>query len=145
MQDLKYIILKERIKKGVFHMKRSDEMIALATLYNKINAKYPNKEATARVFKEKAKELSSKGAISTEAVKDAFYCFIPEEREKQIQAIKDSVQKSEKGYSSKQAADRIESLIDEVLSDDIRRNSFGAPYEPDPCIGGRGCSSRSPC
>ena len=126
-------------------MKKSDEMIALGTLYNKINAKYPNKEATNRVFKEKALELANKGAISKEAVKDAFYCFIPEEREKQISEIKNSVQKSEKGYSSKQAADRIESLIDQVLSDDIRRNSVGAPYEPDPCSGGRSSVGRSPC
>lgn len=124
---------------------KADDMIALGTLYNKINAKYQNKEAIARVFKEKANILVKKGAVSAESVKDALYCFIPEEREKQIQEIKDSVQKSEKGYSSKQAADRIESLIDEVLSDNIRRNSIGASYEPDPCIGGRGCSSRSPC
>ena len=126
-------------------MKKSDEMIALGTLYNKINAKYPSKEATNRVFKEKALELASKNAISKEAVKDALYCFVPEEREKQINEIKGSVQKSEKGYSSKQAADRIESLIDQVLSDDIRRTSSGAPYEPDPCTSSRASYGRSPC
>ena len=124
-------------------MKKPDEMIALATLYNKISEKYPNRDATARVFKEKAKELVNLGAVSSEAVKDALYCFIPSEREKQIEQIKSTVQKSKNGYSSKQARDRVESLIDKVLSDDVQRNCAGVPYTPDPCIGGGG--SRSSC
>lgn len=124
-------------------MKKPDEMIALATLYNKINEKYPNRDATVRVFKEKARELVNLGAISSEAMKDALYCFVPSEREMQIEQIKKSVQKSKNGYSSKQAGERVESLIDKVLSDDVQRNSIGVPYTPDPCIGGGG--SRSSC
>ena len=123
-------------------MKRTDEMIALCTLYNKLDAKYSNKTTVERTFREKAKELIAHGAVSTEAVKDALYCFVPSEREKQIKAYRKEGQTKDRGYSSQSAADKFDSLIDEVLSDDAPSNiSFSS--NSDPCS--RSGGGRSSC
>ena len=114
-------------------MQKSDEMIALGTLYNKIRQSYPMQEGTERVFKEKVRELAKSGAISKESAQDALYCFIPSERIKQIEEYKKIGQTKNKGYSSQSTAEKVESLIDQILSDDIKRNRDGTPYEPDPC------------
>ena len=71
-------------------MRKSDEMIALGTLYNKICERNPSVSANiTEIFKEKAQELIRRGNISEQSVKDALYCFFPNEREKQIAEYKE--------------------------------------------------------
>lgn len=125
-------------------MQKTDEMIALATLYNKISDKYTSIRTRESTFKTKVEELVSKGIVSTEAGKDALYCFIPAERASQIDEYKENTQNKESPYSSLSVAKRFEDLIDEVLSDTPSFNLGRSSLISDPCTG-CGPISRSSC
>jgi hypothetical protein len=126
-------------------MKKSDEMIALSTLYNKICELNPSVSANiADIFKEKSTELIRRGNISEQSVKDALYCLFPNEREKQIQEYKkQGREEAEPMYSSKTTSKKMHSLIDEILSNNTSYSSISSSRTYDPCSGGT--CSRSSC
>lgn len=118
-------------------MRKSDEMIALSTLYNKICERNPSVSSNiADIFKDKATELVKRGNISEQSVKDALYCFFSDERNKQIQEYKQQGRAEETIYSSKTTSTKMNSLIDEVLSDSMSYSSFHSSRTADPCSGG---------
>ena len=132
------------------HMKRTDEIIFVLSLYNKLSDKYPNMDDSSlkEILKSSLKSAKTRGiSISEDSIKKSLILLFDDERKKAIKLIKTSAieeYKKEENkakrahsqpYSQKEDGEKLGKLIDIILSDDsvVSQLKSKREPEPDPC------------
>ena len=134
-------------------MKKSDEMIFVLSLYNKISDQNPNLSQGLILNKLNAacEKLISAGEIKRETYQDCVYALFPKEREKQIKEYKQQgadekmTSLTASPYSAGVNANDINKMVDDILNDKpvTLPSSSSFSIDSDPC--GRPCYGRSHC
>lgn len=129
-------------------MKKSDEMIFVLSLYNKISDQNPSlsEKDVFKKLKSVCEKLIRENEIKFESYQDCIYALFPNERKKQIEVYKQQGA-DEKAVSSPYSVDvntyNISKMVDDILQDKpvaLHHSAISPSIDPCSC-----CMGRSSC